>query len=159
MKCKAQWKHRWKSVAAALLLAVSITGCSGVPSTSNVKETPGYTLPQSMIIVATERNRYQQIYTSDLWNVTLNNGMTFQIYLLDQVETFLQNMKTCLLYTSTIRNKTIISLHPSSFADSIRLSGIEVIKFFTIIRLNVDTAKGSISDNLESISPNVLISM
>ena len=94
MKYKAQWKHRWKSVAAALLLAVSITGCSGVPSTSNVKETPGYTLPQSMIIVATERNRYQQIYTSDLWNVTLNNGMTFQIYLLDQVQTFLQNMKT-----------------------------------------------------------------
>lgn len=59
MKSRKQWKYRWKSMAAALLLAVSITGCSGVPSTSAVKETPGYTLPQSMIIVATERNRYQ----------------------------------------------------------------------------------------------------
>lgn len=88
------FKNKWKQIAAALLLTVSITGCKGVPSNTGVRETPGYTLPQSMIIVATERNRYQQIYTSDLWNVTLNNGMTFQIYLLDQVQTFLQNMKT-----------------------------------------------------------------
>lgn len=94
MKLNINWKKRLQSIAAALLLALSLTGCSDVPSASSVKETPGFTLPQSMIIVATERNRYQQVYTSDLWNVTLNNGMTFQIYLLDQVQTFLQNIKT-----------------------------------------------------------------
>lgn len=90
-----KYKYKWKPLAAAALMALSISGCKGgIPSTSDIKDTPAYTLPQSMIVVATERNRYQQIYTDQLWNVTLDNGMTFQIYLLDQVQTFLQNMKT-----------------------------------------------------------------
>lgn len=89
------FKYRWKILTATVLIVLSITGCKGgIPSATNIKETSAYTLPQSMIIVATERNRYQQVYTDQLWNVTLDNGMTFQIYLLDQIQAFLQDMKT-----------------------------------------------------------------
>lgn len=92
-------KHKWKPFAAAFLAALTIAGCKGgAASYTELKEIPAYTLPQSMIIVTTEHNRYQQVFTNQLWTVTLNNGMTFQAYLLDQVQTFLQNMKTmCLL--------------------------------------------------------------
>lgn len=88
-------QYKWKTLAAALFLSFSITGCrGGIPMGADIKDTNSYTLPQSMIVVATERNRYEEIYTDELWNVTLENGMTFQVYLLEQVQTFLRNLKT-----------------------------------------------------------------
>lgn len=96
---KYKYKYKWKSLAVICLAALTLAGCKGgLASTAEAKEIEAYTLPQSMIIVATERNRYQQVYTDQLWNVTLSSGMNFETYLLDQVQTFLQNMKTmCLL--------------------------------------------------------------
>lgn len=93
-----KFKHRWKKITAGILCLAFLTGCrGGIPMVSEVKDTKSYSLPQSMIIVATERNRYQQVYTDEIWDVTLNNGNTFQVYLLDQVQTFLHNMKTMTL--------------------------------------------------------------
>lgn len=91
-------KNRLRHVTAGLLCLTLLTGCkSVVPSSSDPKDTPGYSLSESMIIVATERNRYQQVYTDEIWTVTLDDGTTFQAYLLDQVRTFLQNLKTMTL--------------------------------------------------------------
>lgn len=91
-------KHRWKQFLAGAVCVCFLSGCkSGIPIVSGSREVRGYTTPQTMIIVATERNRYEEIYTDDLWNVTLSDGATFQDYLLDQVESFLQNMKAMTL--------------------------------------------------------------
>lgn len=90
--------HRWKQLTAGLLCIAMLTGCgSGLPIASEAKATDSYSLPQSMIIVATERNRYQQVYTDEIWKVTLDDGSSFQSYLLGQVQEFLQNLKTMTL--------------------------------------------------------------
>lgn len=83
-----------KRVFAAALTAVLLTGCGkGLPIASEAAETKAYTKGQSMIIVATERNRYQSVYTSQIWGVELPDGGTFESYLLGQVKEFLEEMK------------------------------------------------------------------
>lgn len=88
-------KNRLKKLTAALLGVLLLTGCQG--NIDGNKEIKSYSLAQSMIIVATERNRYEAAFTGEIWDVTLENGSTFDTYLLTQVKTFLQNMKTMTL--------------------------------------------------------------
>lgn len=91
-------KHRWNQFLAGALCICFLTGCRGNLSiSSDSKEIRGYSTPQTMIVVTTERNRYEEVYTDDLWNVTLEDGTSFEDYLLDQVELFLQNMKAMTL--------------------------------------------------------------
>jgi foldase protein PrsA len=91
---KGQLKRVGKVLLAAAAAAVLLSGCrTDIPLVSESIETKAYTLPQSMVILATERNRYQQIYTSQIWGVDLPDGQTFEIYLVDQVKEFLQEMK------------------------------------------------------------------
>ena len=62
-----KYRKKVKQTLAAVLAVMLLTGCTrGLPMVSEVNETKGYTLPQSMIIVATERNRYQQAYTGQI---------------------------------------------------------------------------------------------
>lgn len=83
----------WSIMAAVLSLAL-LSGCKKeLTSVSEITEIKAYTIPQSMIIVATERNQYQQIYTSQIWGVALPDGQTFEDYLLVQVKEFLEEMK------------------------------------------------------------------
>lgn len=78
---------------AAVMMAV--WGCkSGIPIVSNVKENCDYPKSQAMIIVATERNRYENAYTDAVWSATLENGQTFEAYFLEQIKTFLKDLKT-----------------------------------------------------------------
>ena len=57
------------------------------------RENQDYPKAQAMIVVATERNRYEKTYTDQIWDVTLENGQTFETYL-DQVQNFLKDLKT-----------------------------------------------------------------
>lgn len=83
----------WSIMAAVLSLAL-LSGCKKeLASVSEITEIKAYTLPQTMIVVAAERNQYQQIYTSQIWGVTLPDGKTFEDYLLGQVKEFLEEMK------------------------------------------------------------------
>jgi len=91
---KGDKKRRGKSFLAVLALIALLTGCKAdIPIVSEIAETKAYTLPQSMIILATERNRYQTIYTSQIWGIDLPGDQNFEIYLVDQVKEFLQEMK------------------------------------------------------------------
>lgn len=89
-------KNRRKKALAVLIAAgMFLTGCGkGLPMGADVSQAKAYTLPQTMIVVATERNQYQEIYTSQIWGVELPDGETFEDYLLGQVKEFLQEMKT-----------------------------------------------------------------
>ena len=79
-------------IAAAV--SAILTGCkTEIPLVSEIKDTKLYSLPQSMIILTTERNKYQQLYTSQIWGVSIPGGQTFEAYLMDQVRGFLQEMK------------------------------------------------------------------
>lgn len=91
---KSQRKIVRRVLLAAAAAMVLLSGCKAeIPLISKISETKAYTLPQSMVIVATERNRYQQIYTNQIWGVGLPGGQTFEAYLVDQVKEFLQEMK------------------------------------------------------------------
>ncbi len=47
-----------------------------------------------MLVVATERNRYEQIYTSQIWDIAVvEDGTTFQEYLLEQIKQFMVDLK------------------------------------------------------------------
>ncbi|MFR5602205.1 MAG: peptidylprolyl isomerase [Lachnospiraceae bacterium] len=91
-------KHRktWSRRAAALVIGtLLLTGCKGgIPIVSEMKETKAYTLPETMIVVATERNRYEQMYTGQIWDAALDEeGTTFEQYLLGQVRGFLEELR------------------------------------------------------------------
>lgn len=91
-------KGRWKALLAAAAVALMAGGCQkGVPSVSETQEPVIYTRPQMMVIAVTERNRYEQIYTDEIWNATVEDGRTFEEYLLSEVRIFLENMKTMTL--------------------------------------------------------------
>lgn len=93
-----RWKRRLQRGAAIVLMAVSMTaasGCgAGFPFAEEETASGEYTRPQAMIIVATEKNRYEKVYTDQIWGVALEDGRTFETYLLDQVKEFLTNLKT-----------------------------------------------------------------
>ena len=91
---KDRHRHGRRLLLAGALAIALLSGCKAeIPIVSEITETRAYTLPQSMIIIATERNRYQQVYTSQIWGVDLPGDQTFETYLVDQVKEFLQEMK------------------------------------------------------------------
>ena len=73
-----------------------LTACSvNIPMVSDSADTEGYTDAQTMLIIATERNRYRQVYTAQIWNVEVSEDkMPFQTYLLEQIRTFLGEVKS-----------------------------------------------------------------
>ncbi|MCI6886547.1 MAG: peptidyl-prolyl cis-trans isomerase [Lachnospiraceae bacterium] len=86
-----------RQTAGALLAAflVSLSGCgNGIPIVSEGKAGYGYTDAQNMLIVATERNRYQAVYTDQIWQVSVDDaGRTFQDCLLEEVRGFLSELQ------------------------------------------------------------------
>lgn len=79
----------------ALIMVLLAAGCERKPPVS-VKKEIGVTLrePEVMLIVATERNRYERIYTSQIWNITVSeDGTTFQEHLLEQIKQFTVDLK------------------------------------------------------------------
>lgn len=73
------------------------TGCSRKTAATIGSRTVDkeYTRGQMMVIAITERNRYQNIYTSELWSVKADeSGNTFEDKLMDQVEQFLIELAT-----------------------------------------------------------------
>ena len=91
---KASYKYGKRLFLILALTAAFLSGCKAeIPIVSEITETKAYTRPQSMIILTTERNRYQQVYTSKIWGVDLPDGQTFEAYLIGQVKDFLEEMK------------------------------------------------------------------
>ena len=78
----------WVLIGTAGLTACSGQASSGQRSMGSVTE---YTPGQIRMVAATERNRYQNIYTSQLWSVAADGeGNTFETLLKGQVEQFLK---------------------------------------------------------------------
>lgn len=89
-------KRQWKGFFTLILLAlIFVTGCQKeVPSATTARKDYNYTRPQAMLIVATERSRYEQAYSDSVWEVVLEDGQTFESYLLEQLRKFLRDLKT-----------------------------------------------------------------
>lgn len=81
---------------AGLLLAAGLSGCGrGMPIVSDTKENKVYSMPEMMLVVANERNRYELVYTEQVWDVAVDKeGTTFKDHLLDEVQGFLEDLRT-----------------------------------------------------------------
>ena len=97
---RAGWTGRrlsgsWAVLCLALMLAIS--GCAQRPASTNGNKVVDaeFTRGQIMVVAATERNRYQNIYTGDLWPVKADSdGTTFEEKLMDQIGQFLIELAT-----------------------------------------------------------------
>lgn len=79
---------------AVIMLAAD--GCGeSAPITSEAEVVKGYTDSQIMLVAVTEKNRYNQIYTGQIWEIQVDQeGTTFREYLLGEVRHFLEEVKT-----------------------------------------------------------------
>ena len=85
------------AVCAAGLAFFLLAGCSPKPASMEGEAVikAEYTQGQIMVIAATERNRYQNVYTSQLWQVQADaEGNTFEEVLKDQMGRFLVELAT-----------------------------------------------------------------
>lgn len=98
-----------------MLLACSLCACKGVEITGKTEDVDGYTLAESMIVLASERNRYQNVYTDRIWSLPVEGQQQDQFgpYFVERVKEFLQDVKTLnllaaergIIATSTEKNE------------------------------------------------------
>ena len=91
--------RNWKKTAAAILLVfAAVTGIlffrNGFSIRKETGDTSGFPDAQAMLIITTEANRYRTVYTDQSWQVQVGEEESFQLYLLEQIRTFLKEVKT-----------------------------------------------------------------
>lgn len=89
-------KQIWEIGITVLAAVQFLAGCSVIetlsPSRKGAKE---YGKPETMVILTTERLRYEELYTEEIWTAAVDNrGTTFETALLSQVHDFLVDLKT-----------------------------------------------------------------
>ena len=85
---------RLRFAAAVLLLtALLLSSCRGVELENKIVQVEGYTRPQAMILLANERNRYQDLYTPVIWEAKSADGTGFDRQLIDSVKSFAEQLK------------------------------------------------------------------
>lgn len=78
-----------------MLLACSLCACKGIEITGKAEDVAGYTEAEAMIVLASERNRYQNVYTEQIWKIPVDEeGTEFGDYFIEQIKTYLQDIKT-----------------------------------------------------------------
>lgn len=97
-----KWMNRWKTGAAVLLAAALLCGCSrSLPLMSKSKGEKEYGKAETMVIITTERLRYEELYSDKIWNAAVDNrGTTFETVLLTQIHDFLKELKMMSLMAS-----------------------------------------------------------
>ena len=73
MKKNKRWNHIRSGLTVCIVsLVFVLSGCkNGFPKMPETRENQDYPKAQAMIVVATERNRYEKTYTDQIWDVTL----------------------------------------------------------------------------------------
>ena len=81
------------AVSMLLFCIFLLSGCGKLPEGMLKQEKELYTQGQIRMIAATERNRYQNLYTGQLWSVTADGqGNTFESLLKSQIGQFLEEL-------------------------------------------------------------------
>lgn len=85
---------RWRIAAAAAALAILLGGCGRLSFGSGTKSEKEYGLAETMVIVTSERVRYEELYSEKIWNAAVDNrGTTFESTLILQIHEFLKELK------------------------------------------------------------------
>ena len=99
-KQKRKTNHIHRAACALLAgLALSLgllTGCGSDGSTIVVgkKNEKGYSRAEVMVIAMTEKNRYEEVCTDQIWGVSVGEkGYDFETYLKKQIRSFMDELK------------------------------------------------------------------
>ncbi len=90
---KKNKKKRGCFTAFGFALILGLCGCSGGLKAVSGQGEKAYPKAQTLLVAATEKNRYEQVYTEEIWDVVLENGQTFETYLMAQVRDFLKELR------------------------------------------------------------------
>lgn len=84
-------------MAVLLMTVCLLAGCKkGVALIADGKVEKGYTLPQIMVVAMTEKNRYEEVCTTQIWEVEVQEGEekeSFSSLLTEQIRSFMEEMK------------------------------------------------------------------
>ncbi|MCD8222053.1 MAG: peptidylprolyl isomerase [Clostridiales bacterium] len=86
---------RRSAIFCLIWMAVTLTACgAGLAGGQEAADSNTYSDGQIMVIVATERNRYRELYTDQIWEVQVDeDGTTFRTYLLKEIRDFITELK------------------------------------------------------------------
>ncbi|MDO4960897.1 MAG: hypothetical protein Q4E57_03440 [Eubacteriales bacterium] len=87
------------AVLTAVLASAFLSSCKGLELENKTEIVEEYTEPQAMILVANERNRYENIYSDKIWEVSLGDENTgFDKLTVQNVKQFMEELKLlCML--------------------------------------------------------------
>ncbi len=92
-------KFSLKKATWLLGLALSVfplTSCKGVEISGKTENIAGYTEAQTMLVLGSERNRYQSVFGSEVWNLPVSGERqdSYGPYFVDKMKEFLQDIRT-----------------------------------------------------------------
>ncbi len=115
--------------SGVLLISASIllSGCSIAETLTPVgKNEKEYGKAETMVILSTERLRYEQVYTEELWSAAVDaRGTTFETVLLSQVHDFMIELKTMSnmaeeqMIELTSREKELVKMAASQYFEAL----------------------------------------
>lgn len=89
-------KIRRVLLLGCVLAACSLVSCKGIEITGKTEDVDGYTEAEAMIVLGSERNRYQNALGAEIWTlpVTGQQETSYGQYFTARVKEFLQDVKT-----------------------------------------------------------------
>ena len=81
---------------SCVLIACSFISCKGIEITGKTEDVDGYTEAQAMIVIGSERNRFQNQLGVEIWDLPVENQQesTYGPYFVAKMKEFLQDIKT-----------------------------------------------------------------
>jgi len=88
------WNKCWKAGVAAWIAVTLFSGCGISEAISTGGGEKEYGKAETMMILSTEKARYEELYTEAIWAAAVDHrGTDFEAVLLDQVHDFLRELK------------------------------------------------------------------
>ena len=92
-KRKSAWICRAAVSMAAMAAAVCLGGCGAVETLYSGKGEKEYGKAETMVILTTERLRYENVYSEEIWTAEVDGGGTaFETVLTGQIHDFLKEL-------------------------------------------------------------------
>ncbi len=86
----------WRFFVILFLFALVLSSCKGIEITGKTESIPGYSKAEAMVVIASERNRYQSLLGTEIWSVPLKGQREslYGPYFVARMKEFLQDIKT-----------------------------------------------------------------
>lgn len=83
-------------VLGCILTVLPLTSCRGIEINGKTENIAGYTEAQTMLVLGSERNRYQSVFGAEVWSLPVSGERedTYGAYFVDRMKEFLQDIRT-----------------------------------------------------------------